>query len=74
MCAVQALVSLMMEEDRDTLMGCWAALAAVVNSIAKELQPSYVRTMREAVQVWPPLAMPLSANYLLISAVPVLQP
>ena len=41
----------MMEEDRDTLMACWTALGAVITSIPKELQPSYVRTMREAVQV-----------------------
>ncbi len=41
----------MMEDDRDTLMACWTALGAVINSIPKELQPSYVRTMREAVQV-----------------------
>ena len=47
----QALVGLMMEEDKDTLMACWTALGAVINSIPKELQPSYVRTMSEAVQV-----------------------
>lgn len=41
----------MMEEDRDTLVACWTALGAVINSIPKELQPSYVRTMRDAVQV-----------------------
>ena len=71
-CAVQALVSLMMEEDRDTLMACWTALAAVVNSILKELQPSYVRTMREAVQVRP-LAMALSADGQFKPATPTLQ-
>lgn len=48
---MQALVGLMMEEDKDTLVACWTALGAVINSIPKELQPSYVRTMREAVQV-----------------------
>ena len=41
-----------MEEDKDILMACWTALGAVINSIPKELQPSYVRTMREAVQVY----------------------
>ena len=41
----------MMEEDKDILLACWTALGAVINSIPKELQPSYVRTMREAVQV-----------------------
>ena len=50
-CATQALVGLMMEEDKDILLACWTALGAVINSIPKELQPSYVRTMREAVQV-----------------------
>ncbi len=49
--AMQALVGLMMEEDKDILMACWTALGAVISSIPKELQPSYVRTMREAVQV-----------------------
>jgi hypothetical protein len=48
---MQALVGLMMEEDKDTLVACWTALGSVINSIPKELQPSYVRTMREAVQV-----------------------
>jgi hypothetical protein len=46
----QALVGLMMEEDHDTLVACWTALGAVIASIPKELQPSYVRCMREAVQ------------------------
>ena len=45
------LLGLMMEEDKDILMACWTALGAVISSIPKELQPSYVRTMREAVQV-----------------------
>jgi hypothetical protein len=40
----------MMEEDHETLVACWTALGAVVASIPKELQPSYVRCMREAVQ------------------------
>ena len=48
---MQALVGLMMDEDKDMLVACWTALGAVINSIPKELQPSYVRTMREAVQV-----------------------
>jgi len=42
----------MMEEDKDTLVACWTALGAVISSIPKELLPSYVRTMREAVQVY----------------------
>lgn len=46
----QSLVGLMMEEDHDTLVACWTALGAVIASIPKELQPSYVRCMREAVQ------------------------
>lgn len=46
----QALVGLMMEEDHGTLVACWTALGAVIASIPKELQPSYVRCMREAVQ------------------------
>ena len=61
-CATQALVGLMMEEDKDILMACWTALGAVINSIPKELQPSYVRTMREAVQARftpPPHSCPL---------------
>ena len=39
-----------MEEDHDTLLACWTALGAVVASIPKEVQPSYVRCMRDAVQ------------------------
>lgn len=39
-----------MEDDKETLLACWSALGAVVVSIPKELQPSYVRCMREAVQ------------------------
>ena len=47
---LQALVSLMMEEEPATLLACWSALGAVVAGIPKEVQPSYVRCMRDAVQ------------------------
>ena len=39
-----------MEEEPATLLACWSALGAVVAGIPKEVQPSYVRCMRDAVQ------------------------
>ena len=39
-----------MEEEAETLLACWSALGAVVASIPKEVAPSYVRCMRDAVQ------------------------
>jgi len=47
--AAQALVGLMMDEDAATLKACWDALAAVSASVPKEVQPSYVRCVKEAV-------------------------
>ena len=47
--AVQSLVSLMAEEDAETLKACWEALGAVGASVPKEVQPSYVRCVKDAV-------------------------
>ncbi|EFN50419.1 hypothetical protein CHLNCDRAFT_55909, partial [Chlorella variabilis] len=43
------LVPLLTEEDPDTLAACWAALGAVTASIPKEMQPSFVRCLKDAV-------------------------
>lgn len=45
----QALVSLFSEEDATTLRACWAALGSVTATIAKEMQASYTRCLKEAV-------------------------
>ena len=47
--AVQALVGLMGEEDAETLKACWEALGKVSASVPKEVQPSHVRCVKEAV-------------------------
>eukprot|EP00887_Chlorella_sp_A99_P001205 scaffold14.g1205.t1 len=47
--ASEALVPLLAEDDADAVQACWEALAAVAGSIPKEMQPSYVRCVREAV-------------------------
>ncbi|KAK9840722.1 hypothetical protein WJX81_000165 [Elliptochloris bilobata] len=44
-----ALVGLMAEEDPGTLQACWEALGAVGASVPKEVQPSYVRCVKDAV-------------------------
>ena len=49
MACLQALVSLMSEEDDTALQACWAALGAVTATISKEMQASYGRCLREAV-------------------------
>ena len=47
---VQSLVVLMAEDsNQEVLVTCWQALAAVAGSIPKEMMPSYVRTLKEAV-------------------------
>lgn len=38
-----------MEPGEATLLACWEALVAVTAAIPKELQPSYVRVVKEAV-------------------------
>ncbi len=37
------------DSNHDVLVSCWQALAAVAGSIPKEMMPSYVRTLKEAV-------------------------
>ncbi|DBB12167.1 TPA: hypothetical protein ACH3X3_006274 [Trebouxia sp. C0006] len=45
-----SLVVLMAEDsNQEVLVTCWQALAAVAGSIPKEMMPSYVRTLKEAV-------------------------
>ena len=39
----------MAEEDPDTLQACWTALGAVTATIPKEVAPSYVRSVKDAV-------------------------
>ena len=46
---MQSLVSLMAEEDAETLKACWEALGAVGASVPKEVQPSFVRCVKDAV-------------------------
>ncbi|KAK9804294.1 hypothetical protein WJX72_005256 [[Myrmecia] bisecta] len=46
---ITALITLFMEEEADVLAACWFALVAVTAAIPKELQPSYVRSVKEAV-------------------------
>ena len=47
---MQSLVVLMAEDsNQEVLVTCWQALAAVAGSIPKEMMPSYVRTLKEAV-------------------------
>ena len=45
---MQNLVSLLSEEDEETLRACWGALGAVTGSIAKELLAGYSRCLRDA--------------------------
>jgi hypothetical protein len=44
-----ALVPLLADGDADTLAAVWAALSAVAGSIPKEVAPSFVRVLKEAV-------------------------
>ena len=37
------------DSSHDVLVLCWQALVAVAGSIPKEMMPSYVRTLKEAV-------------------------
>ena len=37
------------EEDADTLLACWNALGAVTSTIPKEVAPSHVRCVKDAV-------------------------
>lgn len=46
---MQSLASLMAEEDPETLMACWTALGAVTATIPKEVAPSHVRCVKEAI-------------------------
>ena len=47
---MQSLVVLMADDsNQEVLVQCWQALVAVVGSISKEMMPSYVRTLKEAV-------------------------
>lgn len=47
---VQSLVVLMADDSsQEVLVLCWQALVAVAGSIPKEMMPSYVRTLKEAV-------------------------
>lgn len=47
---MQSLVVLMADDSsHDVLVLCWQALVAVAGSIPKEMMPSYVRTLKEAV-------------------------
>ena len=45
----QALVPLLVEPDEATLVGCWEALGMVTASIPKDLLPSYVPVLKEAI-------------------------
>ena len=48
--ALQSLVGLMAEDSNpEVLQLCWQAMAAVASSIPKEMMPSYVRTLKDAV-------------------------
>lgn len=44
-----SLVPLLTEDDPDTLKSIWDALVAVAGSIPKEVAPSFVRTLKDAV-------------------------
>ncbi|KAI3427088.1 hypothetical protein D9Q98_007027 [Chlorella vulgaris] len=46
---ITALVPLLTVEDPDTLAACWEALGAVTGSVPKEMQPSFVRCLKDAV-------------------------
>lgn len=37
------------DSSHDVLVLCWQALVAVAGSVPKEMMPSYVRTLKEAV-------------------------
>lgn len=45
----QALIPLFTEPGESTLLATWEALAAVTGAIPKEMQPSYVRVVKDAV-------------------------
>lgn len=46
---IQALVPLLASEDELLVKACWTALSAVTATIPKEMQPSFVRCLRDAV-------------------------
>ncbi|CAD7699428.1 unnamed protein product, partial [Ostreobium quekettii] len=46
---IQNLVPLLAEEDHEVLMACWTALGAVTKTIPKEMMPSYVRSLKDAI-------------------------
>jgi hypothetical protein len=46
---VQALVPLFVEPGEATLVACWEALGMVTGSIPKDLLPSYVPVLKEAI-------------------------
>ena len=46
---IQDLVPLLAEEDHEVLMACWTALGAVTKTIPKEMMPSYVRSLKDAI-------------------------
>ncbi len=46
---MQALVPLLVEPGEATLLACWEALGTVTGTIPKDLLPSYVPTLKEAV-------------------------
>ena len=48
---ISSLIALLTEEDHDWLVGIWSALSSVMASIPKEMAPSFVRTLKEAVAV-----------------------
>ena len=47
---LSSLIPLLTEDDPDCLLSIWNALSAVMASIPKEMAPSFVRTVKEAVQ------------------------
>ena len=46
---ISSLVPLLTEEDPDCLVAIWTALSSVMGSIPKEMAPSFVRTLKEAI-------------------------
>ncbi|RMZ52547.1 hypothetical protein APUTEX25_003690 [Auxenochlorella protothecoides] len=46
---IASLVPALAEESDEEVVACWEALAAVTGSIPKEMQPNYVRCLKDAV-------------------------
>ncbi|KAL6771130.1 hypothetical protein ACKKBF_B34035 [Auxenochlorella protothecoides x Auxenochlorella symbiontica] len=46
---IASLVPALAEESEEEVVACWEALAAVTGSIPKEMQPNYVRCLKDAV-------------------------